>query len=199
MSDITLTTERLLLATPRAEQAPAMLDFVRRNHDRLKPWNPPAPADMFELSHWQSTVEKSAAAFAAGQAVRFWVSPRAAPEHIIASIGFSQISRGPFCACVLGYQIDAAYEGQGMMSESLRAAIDYMWHELRLHRISANYRPENVRSGRLLARLGFRIEGFARDYLFIDGAWRDHVLTSLTNGGFEKGWMSGTGVPTSAT
>jgi ribosomal-protein-alanine N-acetyltransferase len=44
----------------------------------------------------------------------------------------------------------------------------------------ANYRPENERSGRLLQRLGFAREGYARDYLFIDGAWRDHVLTSLT-------------------
>lgn len=45
----------------------------------------------------------------------------------------------------------------------------------------ANYVPTNERSGRLLRRLGFTVEGYARDYLFIDGAWRDHVLTSLTN------------------
>jgi ribosomal-protein-alanine N-acetyltransferase len=43
----------------------------------------------------------------------------------------------------------------------------------------ANFRPENDRSRRLLQRLGFVEEGFARNYLFIDGAWRDHVLTSL--------------------
>ena len=41
--------------------------------------------------------------------------------------------------------------------------------------------PENTRSGRLLARLGFVREGYSRRYLFINGAWRDHVLTSLTN------------------
>jgi [ribosomal protein S5]-alanine N-acetyltransferase len=31
----------------------------------------------------------------------------------------------------------------------------------------------------LLARLGFVVEGVAKEYLFIDGAWRDHVLTAL--------------------
>ena len=66
------------------------------------------------------------------------------------------------------------------MSEALRAATAWIFGELRLHRIMANYRPENARSGRVLERLGFVREGFAKDYLFIDGAWTDHVLTALT-------------------
>jgi [ribosomal protein S5]-alanine N-acetyltransferase len=33
----------------------------------------------------------------------------------------------------------------------------------------------------LLNRLGFIPEGYARNYLRINGEWRDHVLTSLTN------------------
>ena len=45
----------------------------------------------------------------------------------------------------------------------------------------ANYQPTNVRSGRLLERLGFVREGYARHHLLIDGAWRDHVLTALLN------------------
>jgi ribosomal-protein-alanine N-acetyltransferase len=38
-----------------------------------------------------------------------------------------------------------------------------------------------VRSGRLLRALGFVVEGYARDYLQINGRWEDHILTSLTN------------------
>ena len=81
------------------------------------------------------------------------------------------------------------------MRESLREAIRYMFTEQKLHRIAANYRPENIRSGRLLAGLGFRIEGFAKNYLFIDGAWRDHVLTSIANDAFNAGWMQTTKKP----
>ena len=65
------------------------------------------------------------------------------------------------------------------MGEALGALIEYAFTELELHRLMANYRPENERSAAVLARLGFEREGFARDYLYIDGAWRDHVLTAL--------------------
>jgi ribosomal-protein-alanine N-acetyltransferase len=67
------------------------------------------------------------------------------------------------------------------MSEALERAIRYLFDDLLLHRIEANHMPSNTRSAKLLARLGFEREGYARDYLFIDGAFRDHVLTSLTN------------------
>src|SRR5678810_331999 len=98
---------------------------------------------------------------------------------------YTNIVRGPFQACHPGYQIALAQQGQGLMSETLRAGNAFMFAERRLHRIMANYRPENYRSARLLQSLGFRREGIAADYLFIDGAWRDHVLTSLVNPRFE--------------
>ncbi|NJN00832.1 MAG: 30S ribosomal protein S5 alanine N-acetyltransferase, partial [Aquincola sp.] len=50
-----------------------------------------------------------------------------------------------------------------------------------LRRVQANVLPDNTRSLALLDRLGFAREGLAREYLFIDGAWRDHVLTALVN------------------
>ena len=53
--------------------------------------------------------------------------------------------------------------------------------------MQANYIPENHRSARLLQRLGFRVEGLARNYLFINGAWRDHVLAALTTAHFDTG------------
>ncbi len=39
--------------------------------------------------------------------------------------------------------------------------------------------PHNDASRRLLAKSGFREEGYARAYLCIDGSWQDHVLYAL--------------------
>ncbi|BBN52682.1 hypothetical protein TRE132_08070 [Pseudomonas chlororaphis subsp. aurantiaca] len=67
------------------------------------------------------------------------------------------------------------------MHEALQTAIGHMFDELKLHRIMANYIPDNQRSAALLERLGFEREGYARAYLQIAGRWQDHVLTARVN------------------
>ena len=187
--ELTLESERLLISLPDAGLASAALDFHIRNAAHLAQWSPPKPAGFDTVAFWNEYVEKSQIAFLQGSLVRLWLREKTQPERIIGSVGFSQIFRGPFCNCVLGYQIDQAHEGKGLMFEALERAITYMFDEQKLHRINANYRPENVRSGRLLARLGFRTDGFAPRYLFIDGEWRDHIQTSLINDAFRSDWL----------
>ncbi|WP_338941435.1 GNAT family N-acetyltransferase [Paraburkholderia sp. 22B1P] len=100
---------------------------------------------------------------------------------MVGDCNFTNIVRGPFQACHLGFSLAKRFEGQGLMREALTSAITYIFDEIGLHRIMANIRPENVRSARLLERLGFEREGLARSYLKINGVWADHVLTSLIN------------------
>ncbi|MBD2570104.1 GNAT family N-acetyltransferase [Anabaena lutea] len=100
---------------------------------------------------------------------------------VVGQCNFTGIMRGPFQACYLGYNFDYRAVGHGYMFEALTGAIAYVFNELKLHRIMANYIPTNVRSAKLLRRLDFLTDGYSRDYLFIAGRWQDHVLTSLTN------------------
>jgi len=51
---------------------------------------------------------------------------------------------------------------------------------VRLHRVEATVRPENVASRAVLAKVGFREEGLLQRYLDVDGAWRDHLLVAMT-------------------
>ncbi len=186
---LSIETERLVLALPQAEFAAAAHAFHVRAWPHLVRWFPPVPADFDQLQYWQNVVGKTRDAFAQGSAIRLWMRPKSAPDKVIGTIGFSQIFRGPFCNCVLGYQIDNQFEGKGLMQEALTAAINHMFTDQKLHRINANYRPENARSGRLLTRLGFHIDGYAKNFLFVDGAWRDHILTSRTNDQFRPEWI----------
>ena len=55
------------------------------------------------------------------------------------------------------------------------------------------FAQKNPGMTRVLEKLGFVREGLARDYLFIDGAWRDHVLTSLTHPAFDPAWVEPAG------
>ncbi len=93
----------------------------------------------------------------------------------------TNIVRGPFMACNIGYSVSEEFQGQGVAKSLVSHAIDYAFNELRLNRVMANYLPRNERSAKLLESLGFVKEGLARRYLCINGVWEDHVLTSLLN------------------
>jgi ribosomal-protein-alanine N-acetyltransferase len=67
------------------------------------------------------------------------------------------------------------------MTRAVAVVVEHAFEALGLHRVMANYLPENTRSARLLQRLGFETEGVARRYLLIAGEWRDHVLTARVN------------------
>lgn len=181
MSKVELFTERLRVFLPDATKAPAMLRYVTENRDHLTPWSPPLPEAYYTLEYWQERMAAWPAQLDADRALRLVLEPAEGPGRIIGTCNFSQIFRGAFEACYLGYAIDHRYQGRGLMQEALEAAIAYVFDTLQLHRIMANYMPTNERSGAVLRRLGFTEEGRAADYLFINGAWRDHVLTSLTN------------------
>jgi ribosomal-protein-alanine N-acetyltransferase len=188
-----IDTARLTLRVARPRMARAMATFLAQNFPgHLDRWSPPASAAMFTESFWSERLGLAADEFEAGRAVRFVLQPRGSAEDapLIGTANYTNIVRGAFHACHLGYQIGREHQGRGLMSEALRACNAFMFESLRLHRIMANFRPENERSRRLAQRLGFLEEGLARDYLFIDGAWRDHVLTSLVNPAFDDAWVT---------
>lgn len=181
----TLTTERLVIAHVRPGHGAALADFFRRNETHLARWDPPRPAGVFDAAWWERDCERSVIEYLAGSAVRWAVCAAAQPERIVGRINYTQVFRGPFQSCMLGYAIDAGCEGRGMMREALEATIRHAFDVLQVHRIQANYVPDNARSARLLQRLGFAREGLARQYLYVGGAWRDHVLTARLNPAFD--------------
>lgn len=175
-----LKTDRLVLRMGEECDIPAILHYLRANQERLAPLEPERPLDFYTAGYWQDYLNKARTEFTQGTALRLWIHPRQNQE-VIGIINFSQIFRGPFQACYLGYSLDQHWEGKGVMFEALQCALDFVFQRLGLHRVMANYVTDNERSGRLLDRLGFRIEGRAPDYLQIGGQWRDHVLTALTS------------------
>lgn len=190
-----LETERLAVRLARPGMEAAMARFLEENFDgHLDRWSPPATPPFFTAAFWRERLAIAVEEYEAGRAARFVLQPRGAADGpIVGTCNYTNIVRGPFQACHLGYQIARSHEGRGLMTEALRATNAFAFGTLRLHRIMANHRPENVRSARVLERLGFVREGLARDYLFIDGAWRDHVLTALVHPDFDPAWVEPAG------
>jgi len=177
-----LTTARLLVTVGAPETAARYAAYAVDNEEHLARWEPPRPDGYFTEGYWYRRLERNRDELARETSCRLALFRLGDPEGpVLGHCNFTQIVRGGFQACFLGYSLDRRCVGRGMMTEALSAAIPFVFDRLRLHRIQANYVPTNERSGRVLRGLGFVVEGYARDYLFVGGRWRDHVLTSLTN------------------
>lgn len=181
-----IATARLHLLAPDAQLAQAVLDFYTRNRSHFAAWDPPRQADFYSLACHHDRLLAGAESFTSGQGFAYWLqAQRGDAMPIIGQLHFSSVVRGASHNAMLGYALDGAEQGQGLMHEALSAAIDEMFGPpVMLHRLQANVRPENLRSRALLARLGFQHEGLARQYLYIDGAWRHHLMTALINPDF---------------
>ncbi len=177
-----IETARLTLRVPSAAAASQMVSYFETNRAHLAPWEPPFPHGLFTNAFWKRRLVQNQQEYRAGKSMRLVFFDKAEPDGAVVGLAnFTQFVRGAFMACTLGYSIDADAQGKGLMSEGLEAAIRHVFDQVGMHRIQANYIPTNERSARLLKRLDFAVEGYARDYIYIDDAWRDHVLTARTN------------------
>lgn len=180
-----IDTERLRLELAAPEHAAALAAHFARNREHFARWDPPR-GEVATVEYWTRSLAASVREFGEGHTVRLVAWLLDAPGVLVARVNFSQIARGAFHSCMLGFAVDREFEGRGLMREAAEAGIGWLFEAMNLHRVQASHRPENERSRRLLQRLGFIPEGLAREYLFIDGAWRDHVITARLNPRFDE-------------
>jgi len=101
-------------------------------------------------------------------------------ERLAGGITLSNIRRRAAQSVSIGYWMGEAFAGRGIMSEAVRVSLPFIFEDLDLHRANAAFLPHNIASRRVLEKNGFREEGYAENYLQIDGRWCDHVLVGLT-------------------
>lgn len=177
-----LETARTLSRLPETSDAPGLLAYRINNREHFAPWEPQRDGCYYTLQHCLQTIAEGTHAASINRSYALLVLAPQRQNEIVASFTFSNVVRGPFQACLLGFGTDARLQGQGLLREALDAGLGWAFGELALHRVMANYLPHNERSARLLGRLGFEREGYARKYLQIDGRWQDHVLTAKISG-----------------
>ena len=150
------------------------------NRDYLKEWEPKREDEFFTLSGWTQRLIKLSELHK--HAIGYYLLVIDKPSgEMLGTISFSNLTRFPFYACNVGYSLSENAQGRGVMTCALKLAVNYMFTIQNMHRIVAAYMPHNERSGAVLSRVGFEREGYAKNYLLINGKWSDHILTSLIN------------------
>jgi ribosomal-protein-alanine N-acetyltransferase len=177
-----LETLRSKLVLPAPADAPRLIRYYQENKQHFAPWQPLRSDEYYTEAFWLSEIHKIRDEFLSGQSLRLFIVDKFdSEETILGQCSLSNIIYGSFHASYLGYSLHHQAVGKGLMFEALTTVIAHAFNNMSLHRIMANYMPANERSARLLRRLGFVVEGYARNYLFLAGKWQDHILTSLTD------------------
>jgi len=170
-----LTTPALTLREIRMSDAPALLRVARCPAVARFMW--PAPA---ELDGFHQFIEWAWAERAAGKYIGFVLVPGGATEPA-GLFELRQMQPGFFRA-ELGFFIDPSFWGAGLFTEAAQLVLDFAFRVVGIHRIEARATVDNIRSNRVLRKLGARQEGILRASFVCDGALLDQALWAFVRG-----------------
>jgi ribosomal-protein-alanine N-acetyltransferase len=146
-----------------------------RSRDFLTPWEPTWPLDDLTRSAFRRRLKRYAEDQRSDQSYAFFIFT-ADRRALVGGLTLANVRRGVAQAASVGYWMGAPFVRRGLMGAAVRAVIPYSFSVLRLHRLEAACIPTNQASIRLLESCGFAREGYARQYLCINGTWQDHLL-----------------------
>ena len=174
-----LHTDRLVLAVTGPEHAPHLLAYMEENRAHLEPWGPAMPPELFALEWWQESAMKCQRELEQGSAVRLTIMARSGEPEVLGTVALFGIRRQHWQLAELGFGLARRHQGRGLMTEAVRRVVRLGFQELGLLRISASYREDNRRSGKVLRRVGFQVEGRARGRSSYQGKRWDQILTGI--------------------
>lgn len=176
-----LRSERVYLRAPQAGDYPAWSALRHVSRDFLAPWEPTWPADDLTRASYRRRLRRYMTDRRTDRSYTFFIF-QTAGDLLLGGMTLSSIKRGVTQSAALGYWIGKTHARQGFMSEAVDRLLPHVFDDLRLHRLEAACLPENAASIALLRKTGFQQEGYARGYLRIAGAWRDHLLFAQLTG-----------------
>ncbi|HEX5263421.1 MAG TPA: GNAT family protein [Phenylobacterium sp.] len=179
-SGLRVDGEGISLRPPRASDYAEWRELRAVSRAFLQPWEPTWPADDLSRAAYRRRLIAYARDRDSGAAYPFFVF-RTADGALTGGITLSNIRRGVAQMGSVGYWCGKPFARHGHTLAAVRALSDFAFRSLGLHRLEAACIPDNMPSRRLLLKAGFDEEGFAKAYLKINGAWRDHVLFGLTS------------------
>ncbi|MFI1970787.1 alanine acetyltransferase [Streptomyces cinnamoneus] len=174
IADYCALTPDVLLRPAATDDAAALARAYRRNRDHLRPWEPNRNETFFTTEGQADRLRDMAALRRAGRMMP-WVLADGRGE-IVGLVNLANIVHNAFRSTNLGYWVDAGHAGKGLATAAVLAVCRDADERLGLHRIEAGTVLTNTASQRVLEKCGFELIGTARNYLHIDGAWRDHLL-----------------------
>jgi ribosomal-protein-alanine N-acetyltransferase len=176
-----LEGRRVFVRPPRDADWRGWAELRGQSRDFLMPWEPVWPSDALGRAAFRRRVRMVGIEWREDLGYS-WLLFRRGDGALLGGITLSNVRRGVAQSGSLGYWIGEPHARRGYMTEALQLLLPYAFDHIGLHRIEAACLPHNAASRGLLTKLGFVEEGYARQYLRINGNWQDHVLYGLLKG-----------------
>ena len=171
----TIEGEGVTLRLPQMAEFEEWAALRTASRDFLTPWEPSWPADDLTRAAFRRRLKRYAEDWRTDQSYAFFIF-RKQDNLLLGGLTLANVRRGVAQAGSIGYWLGMRFARNGYMTAAVKGVLPFCFETLRLHRVEAACIPTNTASIRLLERCGFLREGFARQYLCINGVWQDHVL-----------------------
>ena len=178
IADRTVVGERTYLRAPQTRDWEAWAALRAASRDFLVPWEPTWPHDALTRAAFRRRLRRYEQDSRDDSGYAFYIF-NGGDDALLGGVTLSNVRRGVTQSCSLGYWIGEFHARKGYMRDALGALLLFIFREMGLHRVEAACIPTNEASRRLLQRLGFTQEGYARRYLCINGVWQDHLLFAM--------------------
>lgn len=162
-----------------------VVEVYRANQSFLKPYEPLRTSAYFTVDGQRQLLANAARLWEQDEAYTFGICLKEsfaipASDALVGRITLSNVVRGSFQSCTVGYFVSQHVNGRGIATEALRQVVDFAFARVDLHRVQAAVMPRNEKSRRVVEKVGFSFEGLAKHYLQIHGVWEDHHIFSIT-------------------
>ncbi len=183
---LVLTGPKVTLRTPRYKDYEEWSRLRLESRAFLMPWEPLWAEDELSRRSFRRRIARIHDDMSDDLAYSFFVFDTKSGA-LVGGLTISNIRRGVAQMADLGYWAGQRYAGQGFMAAAVRLVLPWLFGTCGFNRINAACLPHNAASIRLLERVGFREEGFAKKYLCINGLWEDHKLYGIARDDVIKG------------
>lgn len=175
-----LETERLLLRRVSINDLNEILE-LRGNPETMKfiP-RPLVKTEEDALNHFKMIDEK----IEKNEGINWAITVKGNPK-LIGIIGHYRIQPENH-RCEIGYMILPQYNGQGIVTEAIKAVLEYGFEDMNMHSIEAVIDPDNIASERVLQKNGFVKEAHILENEYYDGKFWDTVIYSILKRNFKR-------------